>query len=179
MEVARRFDCVMGGVVLSKFSRSLPIAVFCVAALFLPACYAAKGAVTDVSGKAYDVASLRLAKGLPWIGSLKVVCGDARMSVPFRRVKSMKIDPARITSVDGQPYYGVEITLRGGAVIGGFGGGGALCSVCADNGIKGKVSKSGYSAPFSSLSGVDIYGKGEGQSAQQGGGDEGTEDEEE
>jgi len=163
---------------LTKFSRSLPIAVFCVAAVFLAVCYAAKGAVTDVSGKAYEVTSLRLAKGLPWIGSLKVVCGDARMSVPFRRVSGMKIDPARITSVDGKPYYGVEITLRGGGVIGGLGGDATPCSVCADNGIKGKVSKTGYRASFSSLSGVEIHGKGGAQSAQ-GGGDEDAEDEEE
>ena len=142
---------------MKRFLRLVPAAFFCAALLFLVDGYAANAVVTDLSGHSYEVASVRLRTG----SKLKVVCGESRMDVPFKSVSSMKIDPARISSVDGRPHYGVEIRLSGGAVLGAPLEDGGNCVVCADNGIKGKSSKVPYNAPFRNLSGVRVLGKGE------------------
>jgi hypothetical protein len=136
------------------------------------AAFAVNALVTDVEGRDYNVLSVKLAKG----SKLKVVCGETRMEVPFKSVKSMKIAPTRISSVDGQLYFGVEIRTGDGAVIGSLDGGGGGCAVCAGNGIVGKTaSKSKYSSPLSNVSAVSILGKGE----EKKGGEEDEEDSEE
>ena len=142
------------------------VAFFCVAAFSVTAAYAAvNGQVADLSGRTVNVASLRLIKG----SKIDVVCGGARMQVPFKQVSSMKIDPAQMSSVDGLMHYGVELRLSGGTVIGSIVEPGR-CAVNADNGLRGKISKAPYSTPFNSVSSVRILGKGE---TAQGGDDEG------
>jgi hypothetical protein len=140
-------------------TKVLQIVTLCVIIPFLTmgfifGIFGSKAKVTDIKGHTYDVASLRLLKG----SKLNVVCGGTRMAVPFRSVVSMKIDPAQIAPVDGRPHFGVEIHVRDGSVIGDIGERGR-CLVCADNGLRGKRAKAAYSAPFSSLSSIEILGK--------------------
>jgi len=73
----------------------------------------------------------------------------------------MRLVPGRISSVDGQLYFAVEIRTSDGAVIGDFDDG-ARCAVYADNGFVGKTaSKAKYGSPFSNVSAVAISGKGD------------------
>ncbi|MDR2693945.1 MAG: hypothetical protein LBB74_06995 [Chitinispirillales bacterium] len=116
--------------------------------------FAVNAVVTDVNGQDYNVSSIKLAKG----SKLKVVCGKTRMEVPFNSVSVMKIARGLISSVEGQLYFGVEIRMSDGAVVGGFEGD-MRCAVNADNGLVGKVSKSKYSSPLGNVSAVSIVGK--------------------
>jgi hypothetical protein len=153
---------------------TLRIALLCTAALFAaPALAATNATVTDVKGQAYNVSSIKLAKG----SKLKVVCGETRLEVPFKSVVSMKVAPAQITSVDGKLYFGVEIKTRDGAAIGSLGGANR-CSVSAESGFKGKTaskSKVGYSSPLSNVASLEILGK---DAAKTGGGEDGEEEDE-
>jgi hypothetical protein len=160
---------------LAKISRYLRAAFFCAVWGLAAAAVAANAAVTDVSGRTYNVASARLLKGgLPLIGGgrMQVVCGETRMSVPFGKVRNIKIDPAQISPVDGRPYFGVEIQMRDGTVIGDIQERGR-CLIYSDNGLRGKSAKAAsFSAPFSSLSNIQILGKGDGAQAQSKDGEE-------
>jgi len=128
-----------------------------VTAFSRPFAFAVNAVVTDVDGQDYSVLSIKLAKG----SKLKVVCGETRMEVPFKSVSVMKVASGRITSVDGQLYFAVEIRTGDGAVIGGLDGA-ARCFVYAGNGFVGKMaSKSKYSSPLSNVSAVAVTGKGE------------------
>ncbi|MDR3013143.1 MAG: hypothetical protein LBU70_08030 [Chitinispirillales bacterium] len=128
------------------------------AMLMIPAAAHAanRGRVVDVAGQTHEATSLRLMRGR----KLSVVCGDARISVPFRAIRSMKIDPAQISPVDGRPHLGIEIQMqKTGTVIGDILERGR-CLVGADNGLRWKVSKkANFSAPFSGLFSVEIIGK--------------------
>jgi hypothetical protein len=125
--------------------------------LWASAAFAVNAVVTDVGGQEYSVLSIKLAKG----SKLKVACGETRLEVPFKSVKSMKISQRQITSVDGQLYYGVEIRTGDKAAIGSLDGG-ARCAVRADNGFVGKTaSKSKYGTPFSNVGAVTVLGKGD------------------
>ena len=127
-------------------------ASLCAAAL---SCFAASGAVkakvTDISGQTYDVASMRLAKG----SKLTVDCGGARMELPLNVVKTIKINPKHISSIDGRLHLGIEVLLRDSTAI----GGGVRCRVSADNGIAGKISKGKFTLPFEKLGYIYILGK--------------------
>jgi hypothetical protein len=152
---------------------TLRIALLCMAALFAVPALAANAAVTDVKGQTYNISSIKLARG----SSLKVVCGDTRLNVPFKSVVSMKVAPAQITSVDGKLYFGVEIKTRDGAAIGSLGGANR-CSVSAESGFVGKTaskSKVGYSSPLSNIASVEMLGK---DAAKTGGGEDGEEEDE-
>jgi hypothetical protein len=146
--------------------------IFCITLLFCAsAVFAVNAVVTDMGGQDYNVMSIKLAKG----SKLKVACGETRMEVPFKSVKSMKIDRRRISTVDGQLYFGAEIRTGDGAVIGSFDGGGR-CAVHAGNGFVGKTaSKSKYSSPFGNVGAVEVLGKGDGKK----GGDEDSEEDSE
>ncbi|MCL2219162.1 MAG: hypothetical protein FWC23_04425 [Chitinispirillia bacterium] len=154
-------------------SRSVRVAVLCAAALLLPfygayAAAKAKAKVMDVSGHTYDVSSIRLTKG----SKLQIVCDGVSMDVPFKSITAIKVDPARISSYGGNTHYSIEIQVRGGTVFGSAIEDGRGCTVCADNGFRGKtVSKSAYSVPFSKVSAIQILGKDAAQAA--GSGDEG------
>jgi len=97
---------------------------------------------------------MRLAKG----SKLTVDCGGARMVLPLKNVKSMKINPKRISSIGGRLHFGVELLLRDSTTIGG-GEGGGRCYTPADNGIAAKTSKGKFSLPFEKLRYVYILGK--------------------
>jgi len=128
-------------------------AALCFAAVF---CFAARGApkatVADVSGQSYSVESMRLAKG----SKLTVYCGGAKIELPIKVVRNIKIHPKRITSISGKLHFGVELLLRDSTVIG---GGGGQCYTPADNGIAGKSSKGKFSIAFEKLGNVYIFGK--------------------
>jgi hypothetical protein len=112
--------------------------------------------VTDVSGYTSDVTHVRFTKNPQII----VDCGGARMEFLFNTLRSMKIDRQRITSIDGQLYFGVEVELKNGTVFGKSQEKGS-CYICADNGLEGISSKSGYTVSFDKLSGFTVLGKGE------------------
>jgi len=119
--------------------------------------FAVNAVITDVKGQDYNVRSVKLVKG----SKLKVVCGGARMEVPFKSVSSMKIVPGIISSVDKRLYFAVEIRTSDGTVIGGFDGD-KRCSVYADNGFTGKTaSKAKFSSPFGNVISVSVAGKGD------------------
>jgi hypothetical protein len=143
-----------------------------IAALLCPRVFAVNAVVTDVSGQNYNVLSIKLAKG----SNLNVVCGETRMDVPFKSVSVMKIAPDRISSIDRQLYFAVEIRTGDGAVIGGLDGGGR-CSVHAGNSLVGKLaSKAKFSSPLGNVSAVSVVGKGDEKKS--GEGDEEDESEE-
>jgi len=128
-----------------------------ITALLCAPVFAVNAVVTDVSGQEYNVLSIKLTKG----SKLKVVCGGARMEVPFKSVSAMRIAQGLITSVDKQLYFAVEIRTSDGAVVGSFDGD-KRCYVYADNGFTGKTSsKSKFNSPFSNVSAVAVTGKGE------------------
>ena len=118
-------------------------------------CFAASGAVkarvTDVSGQTYNVVSMRLAKS----SKLAVDCGGARMELPLNAIKTIKINPKQISSIDGRLHFGIELLLRDSTAIGGK----VRCHVSADNGIAGKSSKGKITLPFEKLGYVYILGK--------------------
>jgi len=131
--------------------------IFCttIAALLCPPAFAVDAVVTDLSGQEYNVKSIKLTKG----SKLKVVCGGARMEVPFKTVSAMRIAQGLISSVDGNLYFAVEISARDGSVIGDFEGD-KRCYVLADNGVAGKTaSKAKFSSPLSNIGAVTILGK--------------------
>jgi len=137
-------------------------------ALFWTAGYAVTAKITDVSGRTYDITSVKLTKG----SKFKVVCGGVRMEVPLKSVSEIRINGARISSVGGRPHYGVEIKMSDGTVVGGGDGGVESCLLCADNGFRGKVSKKAvYSASFGDISSVEILGKEDKKQAGQGQGE--------
>jgi hypothetical protein len=119
-------------------------------------CFAVSGAVkarvTDVSGQTYNVASMRLAKG----SKLTVDCGGVKMTLPLNVVKSIKINPKQISSIEGRLNFGIELLLRDSTAIG---DGRVRCHVSADNGIAGKSSKGKISLPFEKLGYIYILGK--------------------
>jgi hypothetical protein len=139
---------------------------------FLASGCAVTAKITDVSGRSYDVKSVRLTGG----SSLKVVCGGTRIDVPLKAVSNVSINTARIFSIDGRPHYGVEILMGDGSVIGGNVDDGENCVVCADNGFRGKVSKAAYSASLSDVSNVQILGKDDKKQAEEGEGEDGEDE---
>ena len=122
-----------------------------VAALFFAASGAVKATVTDVSGQTYNVVSMRFAKG----SKLTVDCEGAKMVLPLKVVKTIKINPKQISSVEGRLHFGVELLLRDSTAI----GGGVHCHTSADNGIVGKSSRGKFTLPFEKLRYVYILGK--------------------
>jgi len=134
--------------------------------------FAVNAVVTDVKGQEYNVKSIKLAKG----SKLKVVCGGARMEVPFKSVSVMKIVPGIISSVDKQLYFAVEIHTGDGTVIGGFDGD-KRCSVYSDNGFVGKTaSKSKFSSPLGNVISVSVAGKGDEKKGGKGDGEDESEE---
>jgi len=155
------FTAVCGLSWVSGAVKRISRAALCgVAALSFAAFGAVKAAVTDVSGQVYNVTSMRLAKGSTLFSlvtgqTLTVYCGGARMELPLKNVRSMKINPKRISPIEGRLHFGVELLLRDSTVV----GGGGLCYIPADNGISGKSLKGKISLPFEKLRYVYILGK--------------------
>jgi len=152
--------------------RRLWLTVFClITALLCAPAFAVNAVVTDINGQEYNVLSIKMSNG----SKLKVVCGEARMEVPFKSVSVMKIAPGVISSVDKQLYFGVEIHTSDGSVIGGFDGN-KRCAVYSGNGFAGKTaSKAKFSLPLGNVVTVSIEGKG----TEKKGGKEDAEDESE
>jgi hypothetical protein len=124
--------------------------------------YAANAKVTDVSGQTYQVKSLRLAKGftLPFIKEAKIdiYCDGVRITHKLKSVKSLKINPAKIASIDGKLHFGVEILLKDSTALGNINERGG-CYIAADNGFMGKSSKGKFSVPFDRIGTVYFLGK--------------------
>jgi len=78
------------------------------------------------------------------------------MELPLKVVKSIKINPKQISSIEGRLHFGIELLLLDSTVIG---GGGGRCYISADNGVAGKSSKGKFSLPFEKLSYVYVLGK--------------------
>jgi len=112
--------------------------------------------VTDISGYTTDVTHVRFTKN----PNIKVDCGGARMEFQFHNLRSMKVDRQRIKSIDGRLYFGAEIELKDGKVLGKSQEKGA-CYICADNELEGISSNSSYKVSFHKLDGFVVLDKGD------------------
>lgn len=139
-------------------NRMLSVIIICVMMVIIitPNAHAARARVTDAMGQTYDVDKTKLFRGK----ELRVICGSTRISVPFKRIRNMTIDPSQITPVDGTIYFGVEIHMgdEGGSTIGDIEDRGR-CLIYSGNGLRGRVARAAYRIPFSDIRAVEILGK--------------------
>lgn len=142
--------------------------------IITPNAHAARARVTDATGQTYDVDKVKLFRGK----QLQVVCGDTRITVPFKRIRNMTIDPSQITPVDGTIYFGVQILMsdESGSTIGDIEDRGR-CLIYSGNGLRGRVARAAYRIPFSDIRAVEILGKEKEETATGDGDDEDDEEE--